>query len=52
MRGMIAGLLVWAGNAVAHQGHGAPEGHFHSFGIEHALLLAAVVGFIVYALKK
>ena len=52
MRSAAAALIVFAGEALAHEGHNAPNGHFHSFGFEHALLLAAVVGFVAYAIRK
>ena len=52
MRSLIVGLSVFAGNAIAHPGHGAVEGHFHGLGQEHGLLLAAVLAFLAYAVKK
>ena len=52
MRGVIGALLVWAGSAAAHPGHGAPEGHFHWVGAEHVVLLLVVAGFLAYALRK
>lgn len=52
MRSAAVILMVFAGEALAHPGHGAPEGHFHAFGIEHVILLIAVVGFLFYVIKK
>jgi hypothetical protein len=52
MRRLTAGLFVFAGNAWAHPGHGAPKGHFHGLGFEHALLLALVLALLAYAVKK
>ncbi len=52
MRSAAAALIVFAGNALAHPGHGAPEVHLHTWGLEHALLLAAVAGMLAYALRK
>ena len=49
MRSAAAALTVFAGQALAHPGHGAPEGHIHTWGIEHAVLLAVIVGLLVYA---
>ncbi len=52
MRSAVAVLAVFAGEVLAHDGHGAPEGHFHSFGLEHAALVALVVAIVVYAVRK
>ena len=52
MRGMIAGLLVWAGNVAAHSGHGGAEAHVHGWGAEHVVLLVAVLAFLAYSAKK
>ena len=52
MRNAAASLMLLAGNAFAHPGHGAPEAHIHAFGPEHALLLLAVAGLLAYALRK
>ncbi len=52
MRSLIAALVAVAGNAAAHPGHGALEGHFHGWGPEHALLLVAVLAALAYAAKK
>ena len=52
MRSLIAGLSLFAGNAIAHSGHGAVEGHFHGLGLEHGLLLAVALAFLAYAVKK
>lgn len=45
-------LMLVSGNVLAHGGHGGLEGHLHGWGLEHAVLLALVVGFLAYALKK
>ena len=52
MRSAAAGLIVLAGNVLAHPGHGAPEGHFHGWGLEHVLLLAVIAIALVFALRK
>ena len=52
MRSLMAAMLAAAGNAIAHPGHGAPEGHFHWVGPEHVALLVLVVGLLVYAVRK
>ena len=52
MRSAAAGLIVLAGNVMAHPDHGAPEGHFHGWGFEHALLLAAIALALAFALRK
>ena len=49
MRSAAAGLILFAGNAMAHPGHGGQEGHFHWVGVEHALLLAVICGLLWYA---
>jgi len=49
MRSAAAALIVIAGNALAHPGHSAPEGHFHWVGIEHVLLLIVIVGLLIHA---
>ena len=52
MRSAAAALMVAAGSALAHPGHGAPEGHFHWVGIEHIALLVIVAGLLYYAVRK
>jgi hypothetical protein len=52
MRSAAAALTLLAGGALAHPGHGAPEGHFHWVGLEHGLLLLVMLAFLAYALKK
>lgn len=52
MRSLTAGLFVFAGNALAHPGHGAAEGHFHGWGPEHALLLVVVLAALAYVTRK
>ena len=44
--------MLAAGSAIAHTGHGAPEGHLHGFGGEHALLLLVVLGLLAYAVRR
>jgi len=44
--------MLLAGNVLAHPGHGAPEGHFHGWGLELALLLVAICAAIAFALRK
>ena len=52
MRRAAAALIAFPGLVLAHSGHGGLEGHFHGFGIEHALLLVAVVAALAFALGK
>ena len=52
MRSAVAALIAFSGNLFAHPGHGAVEGHFHAFGVEHALLLAVILAFLAFAVKK
>lgn len=52
MRRLIAGMSVFAGNAIAHPGHGAAEGHFHGWGLEHALLVAVIFALMAFATRK
>jgi hypothetical protein len=52
MRSLMAVLVVFAGNALAHPGHGAAEAHVHGWGPEHVLLLVAVLAALAYAAKK
>ncbi len=52
MRGAVASLILVAGEALGHPGHGAPEGHFHGWGLEHGLLFAVVFLFLLLALGK
>ena len=53
MRSAAAGLILVAGNAMAHPGHGAPEGHFHGWGFELALALVVVIAAaLAIALRK
>ena len=52
MRSAAAALIAFSGEALAHPGHGAPEGHFHGFGVEHALLLAVVLLLLVFAMRR
>jgi len=52
MRGAAAVLMVFAGQVLAHPGHGGAEGHIHAFGLEHAALFAAIAGLLFYAIRK
>ena len=52
MRSAAAILMVFAGEALAHSGHGAPEGHFHGWGLEHALLFAVILALMAFAIRK
>ena len=52
MRRAAAALIAFSGEILAHPDHGASEGHFHGLGLEHALLLAAVIAVCVFPLKK
>ena len=52
MRSAAAALILLSTEVYAHPGHGAPEGHFHGWGLEHALLFAVVFVVLVFAVKK
>ena len=52
MRSAAAALIVFAGNVAAHPGHGGQAGHLHGWGLEHALLLAAIFAFLVFGARK
>ena len=52
MHRAAAALIAFPGLALAHSGHGGLEGHFHGIGIEHALLLAAILGLLAFAVRK
>ncbi len=52
MRSAVAGLIALAGDVFAHPDHGAPEGHFHGLGPEHALLFAVIFALMVFAIRK
>ncbi|MFY9317416.1 MAG: hypothetical protein WAO95_17900 [Burkholderiales bacterium] len=43
--------LAAAGSAIAHPGHGAPERHFHGWGVEHGLLLLVFLLFLFVAFR-
>ena len=45
-------MIAFSGEVLAHPGHGALEGHFHGFGLEHALLLAAILAALAFAVRK
>jgi hypothetical protein len=52
MHRAAAALIIFSGELLAHPGHGAPEGHFHGWGLEHGLLFALVFGMLVFAVRK
>ena len=52
MRIAAAALIFFSAGAFAHPGHGALEGHFHGFGLEHALLFAVVFAALAFAVRK
>jgi hypothetical protein len=52
MHRAAAALIVFTGEALAHPGHGAPEGHFHGVGVEHLILFAVALLVIIFAIKK
>jgi hypothetical protein len=52
MHRAAAALMVFSGELLAHPGHGAPENHLHGWEAEHVLLLAVVVAFLAFAIKK
>ena len=52
MRSAAAALIVFSGGVFAHPGHGALEGHFHGWGLEHALLFAVVFAVLAFAARK
>jgi hypothetical protein len=52
MRSAAAALTAFSAQVLAHPGHGAPEGHFHGWGMEHFVLLVVVFAILAYAVKK
>ncbi len=52
MRRAAAALIAFSGELFAHPGHGAIEGHFHGWGLEHALLFGLVLAVLAFALRK
>ena len=52
MRSLTAAFMAFAGPAFGHPGHGAAEVHFHGWGLEHALLLVAVIAALAFAVRK
>jgi hypothetical protein len=52
MRSAAATLTLISAEALAHPGHGALEGHFHGWGVEHAVLFAVVLAVLAFAAKK
>jgi hypothetical protein len=52
MHRAAAALIAFPGTLFAHPGHGALEGHFHGWGVEHALLIAVVLGLLAFAVRK
>lgn len=49
---VTAAILLLAGDALAHPGHGAPEGHFHGLGWDHTLWAVAIVAVAVWAAMR
>ena len=52
MRSAAAALIAFSGNLLAHPGHGAVEGHFHGWGLEHAFLFVVIFALIAFAIRK
>lgn len=52
MRRAAAALIAVPATLSAHPGHGALEGHFHGWGLEHALLFGVVFAVLAFALRK
>lgn len=52
MHRAAAALIAFPGTLFAHQGHGALEGHFHGWGVEHALLFGLVLAVLAFALRR
>ncbi len=52
MQRAAATLIAFPGTLLAHPGHGAFDGHFHGWGLEHALLFAVVCAVLALALRK
>ena len=52
MRSAAAALIAVASGVHAHSGHGAPEGHFHGWGLEHALYFAVIFALMAFAIRK
>ena len=45
-------MMVLAGEALAHPGHGAPEGHFHAHAAGYLAGIVVVLLILVYALNR
>ena len=52
MHRAAAALIAFPGTLLAHGGHGALEGHFHGWGLQHALLFGVVLAVLAFALRK
>ena len=52
MKRAALAMMVLAGEAVAHPGHGAPEGHFHAHAAEYLAGLVLVLLIVLYAIKR
>ena len=52
MRRAAAALIAFSGEILAHPDHGAPEGHFHGWGLEHAFLFGVMFLVLAFATKK
>ncbi len=44
--------MILAGDVLAHPGHGSPEGHFHGWGVEHAVLFTVIAAALFFAARK
>ena len=51
MRSAAAALILFSAEAFAHPGHAARDGHFHDWGLEHALLFAVVLVVLAIAVR-
>lgn len=52
MRSTAAAVIAFPGLVLAHPGHGALEGHFHGWGLEHVLLFAVIFAVLAFAVRK
>jgi len=52
MRSAAAALILFSAEAFAHPGHAARDGHFHGWGLQHALLFAVVFVALAIAVRK
>jgi len=49
---MNLAMLLHSTELLAHPGRGAPEGHFHGPGPEHAVLSTVIFAVLAFALGK